>query len=585
MFNKGLRKFRCLDICICMDVESNPGPNNENNASAVWNSGVICTKKYIIKYARRDLFKFRSIAVKPNSVVVDYIKSLKLFRYRGSRAGKRRYNAPNRGQSITVLSRINSRSRRPLRGICRENLINIVRNPLPSKHNSTSEIAIPKFLFTNICSLVKTKNRVRAAVAIESDMNRNDVDICIVSETHLKAEIPDSVVCIPNYNIFRRDRDYSSSDLRPKGGIAIYVRENLNVVDIYKSEQYELICLTLRLPSQHMLFVCGTYHPPKPTYTANDFMQYLINIVDNALEKQPGMAIVIGGDVNQLKISELCLMTGWEALVDFPTRGEAILDNVLTNRPDLFGKCVPYNISIKTDHTAVILPAGTKLKPVRTNVRIRDCRKHRKNHLYRALADESWDDILNSSDVNLAVYNLERTIQMHMDRCMPFKMVCMSSRDPVWMTPLIKLLMREKSRITPKNTDRIGEINWRILEIINHNRRTLLSVPVGSGEWWKNVDYISQRRRKSINVNLDRHLLVELNDYFANLCQDTSYVEPTPVLIGDDVNVPEISEIQVWNNLKHLKKTATGPDLIPYWIWKEHAEIMTPIINKSGTYR
>ena len=113
---------------------------------------------------------------------------------------------------------------------------------------------------------------------------------------------------------------------------------------------------------------------------------------------------------------------------------------------------------------------------------------------------------------------------MHMDRCMPFKMVRMSSRDPVWMTPLIKSLMREKSRITSKNTDRIGEINGRILEIINHNRRTLLSVPIRSGEWWKNVDCISQRRRKSVNVNLDKHLLVELNDYFANLCQDTSYV-------------------------------------------------------------
>ena len=214
----------CLDICICVDVKSNPGPHNENNARAEWNSGVICTKKYIIKYARRDLFKFRSIALKPDSVVVDYIKRLKLFRYRGSRAGKRRYNVPNREQSITVLSRINSRSR-PLRGICRENLINIVRNPLPNKHNLTSDFAVPKFLLTNICSLVKTKKCVRAAVAIESDMNRNDVDICIVSETHLKAEIPDSVVCIPNYNIFKRDRDYSGSDLRAKGGIAIYVRE------------------------------------------------------------------------------------------------------------------------------------------------------------------------------------------------------------------------------------------------------------------------------------------------------------------------------------------------------------------------
>ncbi|CAB4030584.1 Hypothetical predicted protein [Paramuricea clavata] len=227
-------------------------------------------------------------------------------------------------------------------------------------------------------------------------MNGNDVDTCIVSETDLKANIPDSLVCIPNYNIFRRDRDYSGRDLRAKGGIAIYVRENLDVVDIYKSELYELICLTLRLPSGHMLLVCCVYHPPRPRYPSNGLMQYLINIVDNALEKQPGMAIVIGGDVNQLKISELCLMTGWEALVDFVTRGEAILDNVLTNRSDLFGKCVPYNISIKTDHTAVILAAGVKLKPVRKRVRIWDCRKHRKNDFYRALAEENWDNILNA---------------------------------------------------------------------------------------------------------------------------------------------------------------------------------------------
>ena len=84
----------------------------------------------------------------------------------------------------------------------------------------------------------------------------------------------------------------------------------------------------------------------------------------------------------------------------------------------------------------------------------------------------------------------------------------------------------------------------------------------------------------NVDGNLDRPLLVELNDYFANLCQDTSYVEPIPMITGDNVNVPEILGIQVWNNSKHLKKTATGPDLIPCWIWKEHMEIMTPIIHK-----
>ena len=112
--------------------------------------------------------------------------------------------------------------------------------------------------------------------------------------------------------------------------------------------------------------------------------------MDNALYQHPGLTIVAGGDVNRLETNELILMTGWDSLVVFPTRGDAYLDKVFTNRPDLFAKSIPYFVSIKTDHTAVILPAGTKLKPIRHNVRIRDCRRHRKEGLYLKLVSENW---------------------------------------------------------------------------------------------------------------------------------------------------------------------------------------------------
>ena len=65
--------------------------------------------------------------------------------------------------------------------------------------------------------------------------------------------------------------------------------------------------------------------------------------MDNALDQHPGLNIVLGGDTNQLDVNELCQLTGWNSLVDFPTRGVAYLDNVLTNRPDLFGKCAPFS--------------------------------------------------------------------------------------------------------------------------------------------------------------------------------------------------------------------------------------------------
>ena len=106
--------------------------------------------------------------------------------------------------------------------------------------------------------------------------------------------------------------------------------------------------------------------------------------------------------------------------------------------------------------------------------------------------------------------------------------------------------------------------------------------PVGAREWWKHFDSLSQCRCSSAKVTLilDMQYLAELNDYFAELCWDGAYKRPTPAQVESGVQVPEISERQVWNCLQHLKKTATGPDLIPFWVWRDHVEIFTSLICK-----
>ena len=35
----------------------------------------------------------------------------------------------------------------------------------------------------------------------------------------------------------------------------------------------------------------------------------------------------------------------------------------------------------------------------------------------------------------------------------------------------------------------------------------------------------------------------------------------------------------MWNTLVDVKKTATGPDNLPYWIWKDCAELLTPVVT------
>ena len=92
--------------------------------------------------------------------------------------------------------------------------------------------------------------------------------------------------------------------------------------------------------------------------------------------------------------------------------------------------CFPFHVLIKTDHTGVILPAGAKLRPIRRKVKVRECRKHRKEDLYSALAGEDWDDVLEATDIEDAVDWLERKILGHMNKCMPTRTISISSRDP-----------------------------------------------------------------------------------------------------------------------------------------------------------
>jgi hypothetical protein len=37
---------------------------------------------------------------------------------------------------------------------------------------------------------------------------------------------------------------------------------------------------------------------------------------------------------------------------------------------------------------------------------------------------------------------------------------------------------------------------------------------------------------------------------------------------------------QFKNALLKISKTATGPDKIPFWVWKENADVFAPVMTK-----
>ena len=93
-------------------------------------------------------------------------------------------------------------------------------------------------------------------------------------------------------------------------------------------------------------------------------------------------------------------LSGLKELVDFPTRGDSILDNCVTKNEAVFSKCYPVNAQIKTDHKACILPAGIKLKPLRFKQSLQDYREHRKIKFHWGITEQNWSQI---NDMDLEV--------------------------------------------------------------------------------------------------------------------------------------------------------------------------------------
>ena len=102
---------------------------------------------------------------------------------------------------------------------------------------------------------------------------------------------------------------------------------------------------------------------------------------------------------------------------------------------------------------------------------------------------------------------------------------------------------------------------------------------IGSRGWWRRTKNICNYKSTS-RCTLSGKALMDLNDMFGQLRTDEDYFQPDPILIPADAKVPCGSEMQVWKSLLSIKNTTTGPDQIPFWVWKDHAEILTPVATK-----
>ena len=433
---------------------------------------------------------------------------------------------------------------------------------------------IPKCLVLNARSLAKPD----AYPSLYAELNSNCIDLCFISETWLHSAISSSLICPPGYSIFRKDRQNSRG-----GGVAILCRNDWRMEIIPEAENI-FECIWMKIMTKNSTFsVASIYHPPSDySYDAKDFIDYLIDSCERILLRDPNMNIIIAGDINKLNIYDLLSQQALTQMVKAPTRCNNILDVFITNVPYYWKKVQVRKGLLRSDHNIIITFPKDIIKAERTNSFFRDVRDHRKQRMFTDLDSVDWNKIMNEeSSSNEMVTQFYDILWPKFETCFPLIKVRSSSRDPPFMSPLIKHLLKKRRQAMRTGDE---ETNTRLRNQVNRLIHSNLVNAVknekdGSKKWWSKVNSMTGRKGNNLPVSSVIEPSV-INTYFQGINTDIEYSPPQLLSIPKATRIPSISPDMVFNLLRKLKRTASGPDDIPFWFWKTYAAILTPVITR-----
>lgn len=466
------------------------------------------------------------------------------------------------------------------------------QNVHPDKNNKKTcfprnDKCLPKLLVLNACSIKKINStNQKGCSLLAQDLKNLNIDVAIVTETFLRPSIPDSFVTIPQYRLLRRDRVACNcrrrdcSKLHKGGGVVIYYLSSY-ICDIHDSaESVESFWVKLSPPnnSSGPIFINATYHPPNAD--GKDLIEYLSNSIQNILLYSTSSTILIGGDFNRLCLNEFLLQFCLADLDAPPSRGDAKLDLLLTNRPDLIESTQVYKTELSSDHLAIIMSPLFRSPPTRKRISFTDYSFKGFQKFNELISTTDFSPVFYIADVNKASQWLDHAIRQIVQLSFHTRTVTVSDRDPAWLTPKCKwLLSKKKKAIHKKQTSIANDIDSKL-----KNQKISFFKINKSKQFWNNIDQITNRKANSKSICSSLIDTNTLNTELANRSaqargvsdsEPTHYAATQPLPTASHPLQLELSDVV--NVMRKCKKTSQGPSNIPFFVFKDFWDIIAPL--------
>ena len=419
---------------------------------------------------------------------------------------------------------------------------------------------------------------------------------------------------IPGYSMCcRKDREGGYG-----GGIAVYC---LNGIAVYHEprrdpDNLELVWLAVGLRSKKLL-ISALYRPPSDN---NDILDYIDNMAYAKMDEFGAHNLMIIGDFNVhhrdwlgsnitdnagRRTLQLADGLGLNQIVTEPTRGENILDLVLTHLPA--GATTLANIG-SSDHNPVLV----KLKvPV-----FRDKPYKRKVWCYEKasfwdmrgyLSDVDWPSVFKENNSDNLCTKITDIVIDAMEIFIPNKTVTKKTGDKAWFDDKCRCAANKKRRLyrqmrinnNPESKNKFIESRKMYNKVerqakINYNlkiKRDLADNQLSSKKWWGIINSISGRTGKSETpIIVQNGISYESSHEKAEVfCQTFSEKCKLPNADDQPPDVTQFPTTRLDNIIfkpKYIKKIlqkldtdkASGPDMIPAIVLKMCcAELASPL--------
>ena len=445
-------------------------------------------------------------------------------------------------------------------------------------------------------------------------------DVIGITETWLNLENRDFLAeyKLPGYTIFEKSRTDKKG-----GGTLLYVKEHLKPVQLTKPQIPNVDSLYVLLKDNlgKKIVIGLIYRPPAQNVQTDreiyEQISEICNTEDTVLMGDFNLPVPKWGESIGLRNGHDLYANLQESSltqhVNFPTRGNNILDLVFTTNEDLTENLMINDEFSSSDHRAITFDLRfTIKKSITNNEKVPDLRKANFQKLRDILAETDWSHLESSNDVNVQWKFFTDTYVKAVEESIPLKKRRIQKKiKPNWWNNEIANCLREKknahSRMKILNTDdertKFTELRRKAKRLIDQSKRSMeLHIANQSKsnpkEFYK---YIREKRVITSTIGpltdekgtftKDEHEMSNiLNTFFASVftTEDTSNIpEPPAIQLSNNkiLNNISITENNVSNCMDKLKTNKSpGPDTIYPRVLKEAKnEMIKPLTTLFNT--